>query len=449
MQVSVLRRCADVFGVGLGIERHDTIDMIDARRKKALARFCFSHSAMGVRAAASAVPRVGTARARPRPRRGDARTASRPAPAVVSARSEDSGDPEPDAGDVGVGDDDAALVVDPCKKTRASSSRSGATSISETTTTALALVPPKTALDPLMCRLNARSRTLAYPALFGMTLELRQAWSEEEVGTGAAVWDAAAALADDLARDGAAVALSRWEGMRARGAEDRDAARHTARTVNVTRGDARRWWRNKVVVELGAGLGAASLAAAALGARALATDGDEAVVTLCVENAVANEQAVVSTATRLASFLDNDDGARSEKNTEDTFSPQTPKCARLLWGDDGDARLALEWVRAVHTETNPHRETKSDSYPDAILLADVVYGENASVWRSLVKTLKTLSGPNTVIVLSHARRGRGEGFRQFEEIARDAGFEVEAAETKSDAKDGLLAVTVTYVMRRF
>jgi predicted RNA methylase len=77
--------------------------------------------------------------------------------------------------------------------------------------------------------------------------------------------------------------------MRARGAEDRDAARHTARTVNVTRGDARRWWRNKVVVELGAGLGAASLAAAALGARALATDGDEAVVTLCVENAVANE----------------------------------------------------------------------------------------------------------------------------------------------------------------
>ena len=402
---------------------------------------------MGVRAAASAVPRVGTARARPRPRRGDARAASRPAPAVVSARSEDSGDPEPDAGDVGVGDDDAALVVDPCKKTRASSSRSGATSISETTTTALALVPPKTALDPLMCRLNARSRTLAYPALFGMTLELRQAWSEEEVGTGAAVWDAAATLADNLARDGAAVALRRWEGVRARGAEDRDAARHMARTVNVTRGDARRWWRNKVVVELGAGLGAASLAAAALGARALATDGDEAVVTLCVENAVANEHAVVSTATCLASFLDNDDGARSETNTEETFSPQTPKCARLLWGDEGDARLALEWVRAVFLETN-RESNSSNSYPDAILLADVVYGENASVWRSLVKTLKTLSGPNTVIVLSHARRGRGEGFRQFEEIAHDAGFEVEAAETKSDAKDGLLAVTVTYFMRR-
>jgi predicted nicotinamide N-methyase len=262
------------------------------------------------------------------------------------------------------------------------------------------------------------------------------------------VWDAAATLADDLARDGAAVALSRWEGMRARGAEDRDAARHTARTVNVTRGDARRWWRNKVVVELGAGLGAASLAAAALGARALATDGDEAVVTLCVENAVANEEAVVSTATRLASFLDNDDGARSENNTEETFSPQTPKCARLLWGDDGDARLALEWVRAVFLETN-RESNSSNSYPDAILLADVVYGENASVWRSLVKTLKTLSGPNTVIVLSHARRGRGEAFAQFEEIARDAGFEVEAAETKSDAKDGLLAVTVTYVMRRF
>jgi predicted nicotinamide N-methyase len=118
-----------------------------------------------------------------------------------------------------------------------------------------------------------------------------------------------------------------------------------------------------------------------------------------------------------------------------------------LWGDEGDARLALEWVRAVFLETN-RESNSSNSYPDAILLADVVYGENASVWRSLVKTLKTLSGPNTVIVLSHARRGRGEGFRQFEEIAHDAGFEVEAAETKSDAKDGLLAVTVTYFMRR-
>ena len=425
--------------------------MVSARRakRKRRWRFCFPHSAMGVRAAASAVPRVGTARARPRLRRGDARATSRFAPAVVSARSEDSGDPEPDAGDVGVGDD-AALVVDPCKKTRASSSRSGATSISETTITALALVPPKTALDPLMCRLNARSRTLAYPALFGMTLELRQAWSEEAVGTGAAVWDAAAALADDLARDGAAVALSRWEGMRARGAEDRDAARHTTETVNVARvkKDARRWWRNKVVVELGAGLGAASLAAAALGARALATDGDEAVVTLCVENAVANEDAVVSTATRLASFLELDDvESEKKKNTVHTLnSPRAPACLRLVWGDDDDARAARAWVRAVK-ETG---DEKVSSHPDAILLADVVYGENAAVWRSLVKTLKTLSGPNTVTLLSHARRGASRGaFEEFKQFARNAGFEVEAAETKSDTADGLLAVTVTYVMRRF
>ena len=392
------------------------------------------------------MPRVGTARARPRLRRGDARAASRFAPAVVSARSEDSGDPEPDAGVVGVGDDDAALVVDPCKKTRASSSRSGATSISETTTTALALVPPKTALDPLMCRLNARSRTLAYPALFGMTLELRQAWSEEAVGTGAAVWDAAAALADDLARDGAAVALSRWEGMRARGAEDRDAARHTTETVNVARvkKDARRWWRNKVVVELGAGLGAASLAAAALGARALATDGDEAVVTLCVENAVANEDAVVSTATRLASFLELDDVERCRvyRTHVTAVWPSASGCQ----GDDDDARAARAWVRAVK-ETG---DEKASSHPDAILLADVVYGENAAVWRSLVKTLKTLSGPNTVTLLSHARRGASRGaFEEFKQFARNAGFEVEAAETKSDTADGLLAVTVTYVMRRF
>ena len=144
-----------------------------------------------------------------------------PAPAVFSARSDDTSDPEPNAGDVR-GGGDAGLVVDPCKKTGASRAKRSASSSlgrerhsvsGETTTTALALVPPTTALSPLMLRLNARSRTFEYPALGGMTLELRQAWSERDVGTGAAVWDAAAALADDLARDGGAVALRRFWDM--------------------------------------------------------------------------------------------------------------------------------------------------------------------------------------------------------------------------------------------
>ena len=274
---------------------------------------------------------------------------------------------------------------------------------------------------PSVSRLNARSRTFVYEALGGMSLEMRQAWSEDDAGTGAAVWDAAAALADDLARDGATVALSRFWSMDGEDGES---------PCVTTAPDARAWWRGKTVVELGAGLGTASLVAAALGARALATDGDETVCAMCSRNARINADAVLDAASR----------GRERSDCESDRESNVPiGCRRLFWGDDGDARAAKAWIRA---RTNDETDT-----PDAILLADVVYGENERVWRDLVRTLRSLARAETVVIVSHARRGSGRGCKVFRGFARDAGFRVDVAETKSEPKDGFVAVTVTYVLR--
>ena len=179
------------------------------------------------------------------------------------------------------------------------------------------------------------------------------------------------------------------------------------------------------MVELGAGLGTASLVAAALGARALATDGDETVCAMCSRNARINADAVLN--------------AARDGETSKCEGVGVPECRRLFWGDDEDARAAKAWIRA---RTNDKTDT-----PDAILLADVVYGENERIWRDLVKTLRSLARAETVVILVHARRGSGDGCKVFRGLARDAGFLVNVAQTKSEPKDGFVAVTVTYALR--
>ena len=49
------------------------------------------------------------------------------------------------------------------------------------------------------------------------------------------------------------------------------------------------------------------------------------------------------------------------------------------------------------------------------------------------------------MILVHARRGSGDGCKAFRGSARDAGVNV--AQTKSEPKDGFVAVTVTYALR--
>ena len=121
------------------------------------------------------------------------------------------------------------------------------------------------------------------------------------------------------------------------------------------------------------------------------------------------------------------------------FGKPRPRVPPAFWGDDEDARAAKAWIRA---RTNDKTDT-----PDAILLADVVYGENERIWRDLVKTLRSLARAETVVILVHARRGSGDGCKAFRGLARDAGFLVNVAQTKSEPKDGFVAVTVTYALR--
>jgi len=308
------------------------------------------------------------------------------------------------------------------------------------------LRPPETALSPLMSRLNARTRTFVYPKLCGMRLTVRQNWNDgDAIGTGAAVWDAATVLADNLASDGAFRALRKAGLVRAL---DDDAA-------NELR--AKRWWRGATVIELGAGLGVVSMVAAALGARVLATDGDDAVCAACARVVRDNARTLEAYGERVMR-----DEPRKLRSTRSTVIPgvsrevHPPGVLRVFWGDYSDIQNAREWIQDANVleavdfpigrsrETNPPR---SACFPHAILLADALYGENETVWEALVETVHALAGPETIVVLSHTERGRGNAARVFLKRAKDLGFAAWTAETKSIQVDGFAMVTATFVLR--
>ena len=311
---------------------------------------------------------------------------------------------------------------------------------------ALAPRPPADALTPLMDRLRAPTRTFRYPAL-GLALTLAQRWEAAGAGTGAAVWESAERLADALARDGARDALRIHPSAReapdstSLPADDDDADPDAARFDAAA---ARRWWRGKVVVELGAGLGLASLVAAALGARCLATDGDPRAAAMCAKNARANEANLAKAANALST----------------PFVP--PETMRVRWGDARDERATRAWVSAArnayprnaapnavrNAAPNAVRNAVRDDphHPDAILLADVVYGSNPEAWSALARTLRRLCGPATAVVLSHTRRA-GVGRDAFLRAARREGLEARrATRERRDAGELGSSVTETYVL---
>merc|ERR1739848_861815 len=106
-------------------------------------------------------------------------------------------------------------------------------------------------------------------------------------------------------------------------------------------------WNGKCGVELGAGLGLPSIVGSKLGAKMIATDGDDKVLDLLGMNVKRN----------------------------------APSCQveKLLWGRTEP--LAILGLKE----------------PDFVLAADVVYGSDPEVWDVLLETIKVLSGSSTLV----------------------------------------------------
>ena len=299
----------------------------------------------------------------------------------------------------------------------------------DTETTALAVVRD-TPLSPLMGRLRQKHREFDYPTI-GLTLTLDQEWDRSGVGTGAAVWDSAELLARYMATSGAARAFNP-DALK-------DDARAGSTSPSKTTMDAdaaalaRDWWAGAVVVELGGGLGLASMVAARMGATVLCTDGDDLVVDMCARNVRANGLAA-------ADSIDPSIDSSTRRGSVEV--------ARLAWGDEEDVAAAEAWVAAARG-IEPGTKGCAKAYPDVLLLADVVYGEHPDAWRGLVRTIAALAGPGTAVLLSHTRRGDSGSQRKFFDWLRDAGFVVEAVERWKGTRDGFASLTLLYRAYRY
>ena len=75
----------------------------------------------------------------------------------------------------------------------------------------------------------------------------------------------------------------------------------------------------------------------------------------------------------------------------------------------------------------------------------MVYGERSESWRALVGTLRRLAGSETLVAMSHTRRGNGASDAFFD-MAKDAGFQVRRAERWVENRDGATSVTSLYAM---
>ncbi|KAL7547722.1 hypothetical protein ACHAWF_010997 [Thalassiosira exigua] len=134
--------------------------------------------------------------------------------------------------------------------------------------------------------------------------------------------------------------------------------------------------RPSTVVELGSGVGLASLAAAFLGCRVVATDGSPSSVRLLEENFA--------------------------RHAADC--PVAPIASLLEWGDDGAVDALV-------------REALSGRPPDVVMASDVVYAHSAR--EELARTIRRLCPPGYVegrVVIAHRWRADPadeESFFQF------------------------------------
>jgi hypothetical protein len=177
-----------------------------------------------------------------------------------------------------------------------------------------------------------------------------------------------------------------------------------------------------VGIELGAGLGLPSLVAARRGVQMCATDGDDAVLELLRSNAERNARECAKL-----------------KGAASTGAVQVSKFEWIVDGDDDDDGAAT--TAAVRGIGLP----AGRSAADLILAADCVYGNDAAVWQSLIDTLSTLCGPDTLVLLANVERHRS--FRDFVAMLVAAGFTAHRVQQTLLHAD-FQADTAVYALRR-
>ncbi|KAF5833170.1 hypothetical protein DUNSADRAFT_10620 [Dunaliella salina] len=216
---------------------------------------------------------------------------------------------------------------------------------------------------------------------------------------------------------------------------------------------------DRMVVELGAGLGLCSVAAAHKGAQVVATDGDADLVRLLKKNLAFNNGEVALTATRLRErkkqsaveagqqLPSNSHSSTEDLSTQGRFR-HPPQAFLLRWGQEqAVAELKGQLLRiresgrqaqqaaakkAVSSPSSAPQQQQQqlpqDSYrdgaPDVVLLAEVVYGSDPGVWQALISTLKSLCDARTLILQAESRRIEGVLYGEYWAMLEAEHFQV-------------------------
>ena len=183
-------------------------------------------------------------------------------------------------------------------------------------------------------------------------------------------------------------------------------------------------WSGRSVLELGCGLGLASLVAAYLGSPlVIATDGDESLLPVIRRNVDLNRAYIEDSPWRESTSPPPSDG-EGEGNAralEPLEPPRTVAPHELYLGDPSAnlvSAVQLRWGRKETrafwasaegqtmrggggTTESPGRRAGG---PDCILLADLVYEQGIEVWKALVVTMVGLASETTVFLLAHTER---------------------------------------------
>jgi|EP00900_Chrysochromulina_parva_P026525 SAM-dependent methyltransferase len=221
--------------------------------------------------------------------------------------------------------------------------------------TALVLYEP-----PAVTPLTAKLRVFGFP--YSGTVTISQHWGEDGSRTGGAVWDASLVLAHYLDRN------------------------------------HERWLSGSSILELGSGLGLASIVASRVGfSDVIATDGDPAVVKMARENVADN---LASSSTEVALLDWADDAALLRLHPPGRALPDVVMAADVIylgsmksWGD----------LLSLLTSLCRRRRAAQDSSPR----------------RSLARHDGTASAPgDPLILLSHTRRYAREEFHFFKAARR-------------------------------